>query len=283
MKTFVEIRLLEKWANQQYGSSLGQPISIDGERPFVRRVVLEATDPRLADLKARLERDEQKPAVLVQREYTPMELASAELFQLIITDGFADDCCGEDWGTEYDDSNACPICGAGRTQLSPLKLDLSLAPVGLDIVRTIALNECVVSERLVEVMQRCGITGYQVQPVEHEGIDEPKGRWFQLIVTGKVGHTVEPTHFGISYFDEDTQGTYVCQEHMLSGLHILSEAFIKRQNIENVDMALTSNRTGIRSGVLMPTPLILVSPRFYQLVGENNILGCKVEIARIVD
>jgi hypothetical protein len=283
MKTFVDVRLAEKWANQAFGTSLGQPMGEDGQAPYARRVVLEVGDPRLDDLKARLKRDRYYPAVIVDREYGTEELASAQLFQLIITECFHDDACGEDFGTEYDDSNACSTCGAGRVQLSPLRLDLSLASSGVDIVRTIAMNEIIVSERFMDLLRQNCLSGFHLNEVEHVGTNKPKGRWYQLNVTGRAGPTVEPTHFGINYFEEDAEGTYVCREHMLSGLHILSEAFVSRKNIEAADMTATSNRTGLRSGVLMPTSLILVSPRCVNFITDNNIQGCKMEVAHVVN
>jgi hypothetical protein len=281
MRTFIEIRVMEDWMSEQYGSSLGEPLLVDGVA-FVRRIVLELGDPRLADLKARLERDQKKPAVGVRREYTHLELADAERFQLMINACFHQEACGEDYGTEYDDSNACAKCGAGRVQRSPLRLDLSLAPVDVQICRTIALNEVAVSQRLVDLMQLHKVSGYEVREIEHRGKRTPRGRWYQLIVTGNAGPTVPPTHFGLSYLEEDAQGTHTCQEHLLSGLHILSEAFLARNNIENVDLAHTSNRTGIRSGVLMPTPLIVVSPRLYRILSESRLHGCEFEIAHVL-
>ena len=281
MKTLIEIRANEDWTNREYGSSLGEPLLVGGT-PFVRKIVLDVGDPRLADLKARLERDHKRPAVSVSREYTVLELSNAELFQFFITDGLSDS-CGEDFGTEYDDSRACPTCGAGRVQCSPLRLDLSLMPVGLDIARTIALNEWIVSQRLVDLMQRHSLTGYYLQQVEHKGKKQPKEHWYQLIVTGKVGQTVIPTHFGLNYFEEDTERLYMCPQHLHSGLHVLSEVFVSRQNVENVDLALTSNRIGRRNGALRPCPMILASPRFYQLFTQNKIQSCRVEIAHIID
>jgi hypothetical protein len=214
--------------------------------------------------------------------YTAQELANAELFHLMII-GELIDACGEDFGTEYDDRNACPVCGAGRLQRSNLRFDLSSLPATLDLGRTLALDEWLISRRLADVMRRQAITGYQVKEIEHKGKRPPKGMWYQLIVTGSAGHTVDPTHFGIDYFTDDLEGKHTCPAHFLSGLHVLSEVYVNRKNLENVDLALTTNRIGIRSGGFMPTPLIMSSPRFYQLITQNKIQGCKMEIARIVD
>ena len=283
MKTLLEVRVLEKWAAQQYGSTLGTPISNPGQTPFVRKIVLEAGDPRLADLKERLDKDHDKPAVLIQRQYDATELLQADLFHLIITECFNLDVCGEDYGTQYDDSSACSICGKGRIQISPLRLDLSLAPSGIDIARTIALNEVVVSERFVELIEGHHFTGCRVQAIEHVGKKKSKGRWYQLIVTGSVGPSVAPTRYGISYFDDDVSGAYTCREHLLSGLHILSEIYLKRAVRETYDLALTDNRIGRRSGVLMPTPLMVASRRCYELITKNHVTGCRFEIARLVE
>jgi hypothetical protein len=283
MKTVIEVRLSEKWANDELGASVGEPMGERNQPPYARRVVLEVGDPLLDDLKARLSRTNYRPAVLVDREYTASELSTAELFQLVINEYFHRDACGEDYGTEYDDSSACPRCGAGRLQLSPLRLDLSLVRKGVDVVRTIAIDELVVSQRFLDLLGENHVTGYFANEVEHVGKAKAKGRWYQLSVTGRVGETVNPTRFGIGYFEDDSLGSYVCPEHKLSGLHLISEAFVRRQTLENVDIALTDNRVGMRSGVVMPTPIIVVTPRFVQFVTANGIRGVKLEIVHIVD
>ena len=58
----------------------------------------------------------------VRRTYQRGELEGAELVHLIPTGAFEP--VGEDCGTQYDESAACPYCGAGRVQTSPLALDL---------------------------------------------------------------------------------------------------------------------------------------------------------------
>jgi hypothetical protein len=283
MKTFIDIRVSEKWALREYGQSLGEPLGDPGRPAYVRRIVLEAGDPRLADLRRRLERDNKKPAILIDREYTAGELCRAELFQLIITDCFHPEVSGEDFGTVYQDEDACPKCGAGRLQRSPLRLDLALAGKEVDIVRTIALNEVIVSQRLAEVLWQNAITGCELREVEHVGQRKPSARWYQLNVTANAGQTIAPTLFGIDFFRQDADGAYSCPTHQLSGLHVLSEVYVSRRNAQGTDIAATSNRVGLRSGVLSPVPILLVSPRFRKICADNWIAGCKVEIAHLMD
>lgn len=283
MKTVIEIRLSEKWASDEIGDSLGERMGEPNQPSYVRRVVLEVGDPRLDELKNCLARTNYHPAVLLDREYTVSELSSAELFHFITTECFHHDACGEDYGTIYNDSNACPKCGAGRVQLSPLRLDLSLVRERVDVVRTIAIDELIVSQRFLDLLGKSHLTGYSATEVEHVGKRKPKSRWYQLTVTGCAGETVNPTHFGINYFEEDSSGRYACPEHKLSGLHLLSEAFVSRKTLERVDIALTANRIGMRSGVVMPAPIVLVSPRFFRFMITNEIRGCKLEVGHIVD
>jgi hypothetical protein len=70
-------------------------------------------------------------------------------------------------GTVYDDSTACPHCGAGRTQVSDLILDLRKAPRNRDLACTIA-DEWIVSQRLAELLVDAEMTGFELRPVRHK-------------------------------------------------------------------------------------------------------------------
>jgi len=82
---------------------------------------------------------------------------------------------GEECGTVYDEAVSCPTCGAGRKQVSPLKLNLRKIPKTKDLARTIA-DEWVVSQRLVNALVDANISGVEFQPVRHNlssWVDEP--------------------------------------------------------------------------------------------------------------
>jgi hypothetical protein len=101
-----------------------------------------------------------------------LELQSAEYFKLDITAVFEPP--GEDCGTIYDESCACPhvfskgrACGVGARQASDLFLDFRKIPKNKDIARTIA-DEWIVSQRLAELMVNAKLNGFELRPVKHK-------------------------------------------------------------------------------------------------------------------
>jgi hypothetical protein len=236
----------------------------------------------LDEFRNRLLRDELKipgirGSIHVTREYSDKELDEADLLNLIIDAVFEP--AGEDMGTEYDDSEACPKCGAGRVQRSPLRLNLRRIPKNVDIARTISFDEWVVSESLADFLHKEKVTGFDVREVEHRGKRQPGKKWYQLLVTGKAGNTVDPTRYGIDYLHPDPEGRFVCPQHLLSGLNLVSEVFLRRDSVETVDIAATTNRYGLRGGVLVPIPIVVISQRLFRILKQHRIKGYKVEVA----
>lgn len=304
MKEILDFRVSEEWAQREFGNSLGDPLYLfsgtgDDEElnrrfpPFTRRIVLDSRDPRLGELKDRLLKAEARSpeaydyAILMTRKYTRRELAQAERLQLLITKMFEP--CGEDKGTIYDDSHACRKCGFGRVQRSPLRLNLRKVPKRVDIAMTIARSEWIVSERLADIVTRRRVAGedvlngFRLQPVEHRGRQLPDQQWYQLIVTGSAGPTVPPTRFGKDYLHDDLHGEYSCLAHRLAGLNLLSEVYLDRGSVESTDLAVTTDRFGVRRGVLMPIPALIISPRFYRLLQVNQIRGFRIEVAHVLE
>jgi hypothetical protein len=227
------------------------------------------------------------------RRYTERELAEAELFRLVIAKIFEPE--GESCGTVYDESTACPLCGAGRTQVNDLHLQLRAAYQGwpsipkakhTGVARTIA-DEVIVSYIVADLMKEHGISGAELRPVRGSG-ERAKVTplWKQLCVIGNAGRTVPPTEIGLGPFrhtDVDTDGkNYRCPRGHVSGLSLLSEVYLKRKAWDGRDIAATEDMFGLRAGVLVPAPLLLISQRFYQLLKENNVKGFKVEVAHLV-
>lgn len=305
MKECFDIRADEDWAEREFGDQIGTPMSfvratgnaaIDEELrrrfpPTTRRIRINNTDPmwpvvRDRILDSHLRGEHPYSTILVTRKYSAKELSDSDRFQLILTRMFEP--CGVDKGTVYDDSAACPKCGFGRVQRSPLRLNLRKVPKGVELAFTIARSEWIVSQRLAELMTRQSVasqdrlTGFRLEPVEHRGARPPEQKWYQLIVTGSAGHTVPPTRFGIDYLRGDPEGRFVCSEHNLSGLNLASEVYLDRRSVEDVDLAITTDREGMFGGVLMPTPVLVASPRFYRMLRTNGIQGYRVEVAHLV-
>ena len=225
----------------------------------------------------------------VEYRYAKKELLSAELLRLEVTRAFEPE--GELCGTVYDESAACPRCGAGRQQKSDLHLQLRRAPQAwpsipqakhTGIAKTIA-DEIIVSHIVGKLMQDHEITGAELRPVRSCG---PNGKvtplWHQLWVTASAGRTIPPTEFGVGPFKPDPEGEFACPRGHVSGLNLLSEVYVKREDWEGADISATEDLYGCRRGVLVPAPAILITQRFYRLLMENNVKGFKVEVAHLV-
>lgn len=164
-----EFRVPEKYASRLFGPSEGVRLG-----DAVRMVAIDASDPRLPQI-GELDREiaqseHETPRYFfsswnVRFQYTVAELTSAEVLHAWPTSTFEP--CGEMCGTIYDESTACPECGAGATQASDLWLDLRKAPRTKDIARTIA-GETIVSQRMAEVLADASVRGVDLRPVRHK-------------------------------------------------------------------------------------------------------------------
>src|SRR6266513_2527414 len=166
MEELLELRFKEEHAGEGFSPQEG--VRLGG----VRKVTLSSSDPRLAQV------GELQRALAAQndfafagwryiRKYSTQELAAAQWFHFWITKIVQ--VAGEECGTVYDDSASCPICKAGRRQISPLRLDLRRGPKKGDFARTIA-NEWLVTERVGELIKNAALKGLDLRPVEHSPI-----------------------------------------------------------------------------------------------------------------
>lgn len=212
----------------------------------------------------------------ISRHYTPEEIQSAELFSLRPRSIFEP--CGEMCGTEYDESEACSLCGAGARQSTDLHLEPESIPKR-DLSFTIA-REIVISKRLAQALQTHGITGAAFLPVR-----DPTGKllddWRQLTITSAPVDIVPPTLIGTTLFDLDEQGKFRCPQGHVLGLGLLSEAWIRRESYDGSDLVRTRQLTGLRRGVLHPRPVILFSPKLYRLLRELKVGRLVVEVAHL--
>jgi hypothetical protein len=106
-------------------------------------------------------------------------------------------------------------------------------------------------------------------------------KWYQLIIKSPPVPTSPPTRFGAEPFDEDPEGRFRCPKGHVAGLNLLSELTVARVGWDGSDLAATREMVGIRRGLLRPAPLLLISPRLWRLLRENNINGYKVEVAHL--
>lgn len=143
-------------------------------------VKIDGHDPRLSGLLARLE--EKRIAVSTKRDHihTQDELMRAPLVWLCITRAAVDD-GGPTRGTQYDLSAACPRCGTGATQTSPLIIRAGKLPKAEDrhVCNTLD-DDILVSGELADALRRRGISGLNLREVRSSPQREPLG-WWQIL------------------------------------------------------------------------------------------------------
>ncbi len=282
MREILELRVSEEEAWRCFRPDEGTLLSIGD----VRKVLLPLPDERLPRIHAvneELRKTKNRSLFWgwhIFRRYSAKELEAAELFKLwpdAIFEPSGDEC-----GTEYDESVACPQCGAGARQASDLVLDLRRAPKKADIAQTIS-NEVIISTRLAEELKAQGISGVELRPVRQAG---KKGivssAWLQLVVGAKPVEVVAPTVAGVDPFDRDEQGEFRCPRGDRAGLNLLSELFVARSSYDGSDLTWTRQRFGLRRGVLRPKSFLLLSPKLRRLLVASRVRRLEIEVAHLV-
>jgi hypothetical protein len=275
MRETIEFRIPEDRAAMFLEPGLGT--SLGGT---VRKVVLPMEDPRvklIGDLNREFNR--RSKAFFygwhIFRRYTRRELEAAQLLQLLIRPAFEPP--GEMCGTEYDESAACPHCGAKATQRGDLHLDMRRIPKKKDLALTIA-GEAVVSSRLAKALREHGFTEAEYRPMRHKTGEVSKG-WRQLVVTSTPVGMVPPTRVGGGPFDLDEQGHFRCPLGHVVGLNRLSELWVTRAEHDGSDWVRTRQLIGTRRGVLRPQEQLLISPRLWRLLLKLEVKRFEVEVA----
>jgi hypothetical protein len=167
MQTEYEFRVNGKYANRLFGPNDGKDIG------SVRVIRIGPEDPRFAkigEFDRLIDRETDGHEYFfagwqIRRRYTKEEVTAAACFRLTTSTVFEP--AGESCGTQYDESTACPKCGAGAAQVSDLRLDLRKVPKSKEIATTIA-NEIIISQRLAERLTDAGLTGFELRPVRHK-------------------------------------------------------------------------------------------------------------------
>ncbi|QRK11217.1 hypothetical protein JQX13_14755 [Archangium violaceum] len=283
MRETVEFRISEQNARRFLKPEDGKPLGRS-----TRKLLLDTNDTRYA-LVGRLEHEFMKQGSCfftfwdIRRAYTKKELDAAELFHLRLRSAFEPE--GEQCGTRYDESVACPHCGVGARQLNELRLEPGSLPRGKDITRTIAFSEIIVSSRLVEALREDGITGARFLPVLREDGRGALDSWYQLEVTSRPLGVAPVSRFGVSPFDPDTRGEYRCPLGHVGGLNLLSELSVRRADWDGSDLCVAAQWIGYRSrngGAFRPYPLLLISQKLRRLLGGLKGKGFDLEVAHLV-
>jgi hypothetical protein len=290
MKEGFEFRVQKQYASRLFAPDEGKKLrwtKLFGDKfVTVRKIELSADDPkfkRVGELNALIKKEPNGfffAGWNIHRRYTADDVGRAKLFLLCQIATFEP--AGEECGTQYDESAACPSCKSGAKQVSPLFLDWKRIPKSKDLARTIA-GEIVVSKRMVELFERYSITGAKFGPVCHRPATSAESKdWFQLLVKSCDAEVAAPTKMGVNPFDEDTTGQYRCSHGDLIGLARLSEVSIRRSSYNGSDIIASRQFAGTRRGLLRPERFLLVSPKLQKVISEGKLVGCKFEVAHFV-
>lgn len=280
MQEIAEFRIAEEYAHLLFKYNEGVRLG-----DSVRKIEIDITDPKFVEIGV-LEKKIQKKdntyffsSWTIKRKYNKSELENAKLFLFRPTAYFEP--AGEEHGTVYDESTACPSCGAGAKQVGPLFLPVSRIPKGKDIAITIA-GEIVVSQRLVQLFKQHKITGVDFDPVRKSIKSKAKSdAWFQLLVRSSTAEIIPPTRLGIDPFDDDSKSEYRCSNGDTIGLNVLSELTIRKSTRGNDDFFSSHQFIGRRAGVLRPERVLFISPKVWKLIVSEKLKGCKVEVAHL--
>jgi hypothetical protein len=113
-----------------------------------------------------------------ERRHASAELETADLL-IFRVERSARAFGGPSYGTEYDLSTACPVCGAGAVQISPLVLNRTEIPRKGSVFQTLD-GEYLVSPTLARVLGDELLSGLELrQAISHR--DRSPLPWFQLI------------------------------------------------------------------------------------------------------
>ena len=218
----------------------------------------------------------------IERRYSKREMDEAELFRFLTTTTFEP--CGEEVGTTYDYGRVCRRCqNTGRVLVGSLKLDLSRVPRGAGFSGTLAMDENVVSERLLSIIETEGLTGCKSSSVEHcrpHRVNLPQVH--QFTVTASVGRMAPPTRCGVDPISGRAVSEYACAECGLRGLNLLSEVSVFRNSYQGQDFVVTEDWIGQRIGLLVPGHVTLISRRAAEVLRIHGAKGFKLEVAHLV-
>lgn len=189
MREMCEFRVVEQFADRLFAPDEGVRLGDHVVGYDTRRVELSTSDPRfrqVALIDEELRRRYNRRFFHgwdLRRQYTKNEIKAADLFCLNIRAVFEPD--AKACGTQFDYSDTCPICSAGRRQVSDMISDLRKIPRQKHIARTITADEWIVSQRLAELMLDANLTGFEFGSVRHKAhyVDDPID--FKAVPSGK--------------------------------------------------------------------------------------------------
>lgn len=206
-----------------------------------------------------------------EHDYTGAELRSFRLLSLFVTSA-EKGLGGPSFGTTFELADACPACGTGARQSSPLLLDGRETPPRGSLFQTLD-SEILVSSPVAEALHNSRLSGLSLQQARDRRTGEPIP-WHQLL----VAYELPPWHPDTVGFEQEHQ----CPEcrrdgHFHTVGHPLEIAYPAAALEEAPDVAWTCERFG--NSVLredfseshFAAPQLLVSPRVREVLADSGV------------
>jgi hypothetical protein len=191
---------------------------------------------------------------------------------------------GPTYGTEYDLSEVCPRCGTGARQTTALTLDRSELPTDLDLFETLD-GEILASPSLRTALEGAGLSGLELrQAIDHR--DGGALDWFQLIPSSEMppwdassmGYKREapcPNCHRDGYFDAVNEPFEIAYAE--SGLAAVDDITRTYEHFGNSVLREDFCESHFAA------PRLLVSPRFLDILRNENVANCAFLPVRVAD
>lgn len=281
MQESIELRVNETFALYAFEESEGVSLG-----DSVRKIRMAAGDeriPAIVDAQATLNAEGKALFFgwAIHRKYTRQELLRASWVTLAVAPSYR--LAGDIAGTEYDPDGACPVCGAGRKQVGPLRLRLTELPRVRDIARA-SSGEWIVTPRFVDAFNSAGGSGASFLAVEfRHGRRTDQPQWYQMVPTAEPVRVHPSTSAGNGPFPSpDADIRYRCPLGDTLGLNRLSELRIQQPAWDMADVNATAEYFGDRRGMFGPVRELVVSGRLRSELLNAGIRGFKQEVAHVV-
>lgn len=205
-------------------------------------------------------------------EYTAKELSEANFFEVTFRIYGREDYT-ESYQTEYSDfycesCNTHQLVPEGEIYINKTEFR------GKDIAVSLKMNnEIIVSDKMKGLIESAGLTGVEFFPAHHYNNrsknNYPVWRMGVKSVMPPISREM-PVYIMESYCD-------VCKKH-----HILPLSYARYMESELLKVSDLNLSCETYGNGWYGSPKLIVSRRFYDLIKENKIKGCKFEIVGIV-
>jgi hypothetical protein len=152
-------------------------------------------------------------------------------------------------------------------------------PATATIAQTIAGDEIILHETLVDAFTADGVSGVSFNPVQHTGAHgKSRGSWFSIDVTSPTLSFSPLARFGDSIVDPDNH--FACPMGDTAGHSLLSESILRRPEAPLQDFHTSTQFVESKRGSLVPYRLLYLSPRVARALQRAKPRKLYLEVAR---